>query len=365
MVSHNRAHPMISWASVARRNTSATATTATATTATTPAIKTSILTVPDTFAHDLFTSSFDRNRECMAEFEKEEQSQCRPTHIVLKRPDAPTVFPIFRTTDEEWRWMQMEDAKNRAYSKEVFEERMQQWRIKHTWLLPPMKTTVSPDEMRKGFYVATDEEKTEVRYITPHSTKSDLSDELVEMMWCLVHSRSDELVACKTVAEFKALFGRNIHLDPHLRHQHFYSRRKDNLPLKILWLFSQKSNVFPGKARAGTARWTQDPIRKPSDYAFRRPPLFDPSVYTKSMVFFSLRACRKDGTNDIIIGQHGGREETGLCIVERLKLDGDAAKIRWLLSAKQLREMERVVFWPECSPFREENYDSDYYSSDF
>ena len=302
----------------------------------------------------------------MAELEKEEQSQCRPTHIALKRPDAPMVFPIFRTTDEEWRWMQMEDAKNRAYSKEVFEERMQQWRIKHNWLLPPMKTTVSPDEMRKGFYVATDEEKTEVRYITPHSTKSDLSDELVEMMWCLVHSRSDELVACKTVAEFKALFERNIHLEPGLRHAHVYSRRsrKDIYPMKILWLFSQKSNVFPGKARAGTARWTQDPIRKPSDYAFRRPPLFDPSVYTKSMVFFSLRACRKDGTNRIIIGQHGGREETGLCIVERLKLDGDAAKIRWLLSAKQLREMERVVFWPEYSPFHEADDDSDHYYSD-
>lgn len=135
--------------------------------------------------------------------------------------------------------------------------------------------------------------------------------------------------------------------------------------MKMLWLFSQKANVFPGKARPGTARWTQDPVMKPSDYAFRRPPLFDPSVHTKSMVFFSLRACRDDATNEIRIGQHGGREETGLCIVERLKLDGDAAKIRWLLPAKQLREMERVVFWPECSPFHEaEAYDSDHYYSD-
>ena len=101
--------------------------------------------------------------------------------------------------------------RNNAYSKEVFEERMQKWRIKHNWQLPPMKTTVSPDEKRKGFYVAmvNDCEKTEVRYITPYSTKTDLTpsfdltDEFVEMMWCLVHSRSDELVACKTVAEFK------------------------------------------------------------------------------------------------------------------------------------------------------------------
>jgi len=370
----------MSWASIVKRNASnapittikATAsTTATTTaTATTPAIKPSTLTVPATFAQDIFTESFDRNRQTMAEFEKEEQSQCRPTYFGLKRPDAPSVYPIFRTTDEEWGWMRMEDAKNSAYSKEVFEERMQKWRIKHNWQLPPMKTTVSPDEMRKGFYIATNEETTEVRYITPYSTNpelsSDLSDELDEMMWCLVHSRSDELVACKTVAEFKALFERNIHLEPRLRHAHTYSRHrhKDTYPLKILWLFSQKANVFPGKARPGTARWTQDPIMKPSDYAFRRPPLFDPSVHTKSMVFFSLRACRDDATNEIRIGQHGGREETGLCIVERLKLDGDAAKIRWLLPAKQLREMERVVFWPECSPFHEAADDSDHYYSD-
>ena len=237
----------MSWASIVKRNTATANTTANTTAnATTTAIKPSMLTVPATFAQDLFTSSFDRNREYMADLEKEEQSQCRPSYIGLKRPDAPTVFPIFRTTDEEWGWMRMEDARNNAYSKEAFEERMQKWRIKHNWQLPPMKPTVTPDEMRKGFYIATNEEKTEVRYITPYSTRtdltylsssSDLSDELVEMMWCLVHSRSDELVACKTVAEFKALVERNIHLEPGLRHAHAYSRNrhKDTFILKILF----------------------------------------------------------------------------------------------------------------------------------
>jgi hypothetical protein len=291
----------------------------------------------------------------------------------LKRPDAPTVFPVFRTTEEEWAWMRAEDAKNNAYSDQVFEERMQKWRIKHNWQLPPMKTKVTLDEMRKGFYIATNE-KTEVRYITPYSTKSDLSGELsvqlVDMMWCMVHSRSDELVACNTVADFKALFERNIHLEPQLRHARLYTRRKDALPMKILWLFSQKANVFPGKARPGTARWTQDPMMKLSDYAFSQPHCFDAKIHTKSMVFFSSRECRHDATDDIVVGQHGGREETGLCIVERLKHDGDSAKIRWLLSAKRLREMERVIFWPERSPFRDSNnigedYYSDCYSDDY
>jgi hypothetical protein len=361
----------MSWASIAKRNIPP----PTATESTVPTPRKDVVKVPDTFAQELFTSSVERNRQSVAELEKEHQQQRRPSYIGLKRPDAPTAFPIFKTTEEEWAWMRAEDAKNNAYSAQVFEERMQKWRIKHNWQLPPMKTTVTPDEMRKGFYIAASGNgsdsrgNTEVRYITPYSTNStlsgDLSDELTEMMWCLVHSRSDELVACNTVADFKALFERTIHLEPDLHHLQIYTRRKDRMPMKLLWLFSQKANVFPGKARPGTAHWTRDPVMKPSDYAFRQPPWFDAKTYTKSMVFFSLLVCRDSTTNAIVIGKPGGREESGLCIVERLKHDGDAAKIRWLLSANQLREMERVIFWPECSPFREsiDNGD-DYYSDD-
>jgi hypothetical protein len=44
-----------------------------------------------------------------------------------------------------------------------------------------------------------------------------------------------------------------------------------------------------------------------------------------------------------------------------MKQDGENAKIRWLLSAKQLHEMERVEFNPECDPFPP----AELYSSDF
>ena len=93
--------------------------------------------------------------------------------------------------------------------------------------------------------------------------------------------------------------------------------------------------------------------------------MFDPKVYTKSMVFFNL--CR--GTTDdereskpvFLVGASGGRDETGICVVERLAQFGDGAKIRWLLSAQQLRKLERVVFVSDCCPFRElVDYDSDY-----
>ena len=192
-----------------------------------------------------------------------------------------------------------------------------------------------------------------VFYVTPFSTEHDLAFDasqtqksMVDMLWCLIHSRSDELVACKTVAEFKALFERNVRMEPDLRHAHVYSRRKDMFPLKMLWLLSQKANVFPGKARPGSARWTTDPVLTPCD----------PKVYSNSMVFFSSRKFR-DSNNAIVIGKYGGREETGICVVQQLKQNRDAAPIRWLLSAKELREMERVSFHPECSPFHD--YSSD------
>ena len=55
-----------------------------------------------------------------------------------------------------------------------------------------------------------------------------------------------------------------------------------------------------------------------------------------------------------------------ICVVQQLKQNGDAATIRWLLSAKQLREMERVVFQPECSPFRTTDcYSSEDYYDDY
>ena len=114
--------------------------------------------------------------------------------------------------------------------------------------------------------------------------------------------------------------------------------RRKITPAKMLWLFSQKANVFPGRGRPGTARW----VDVPTGYKTRE----SDSIYTKSMVFFTHEVCRGGE-----VGQKGGREETGICVVERMKQDGENAKIRWLLSAKQLHEMERVEFRPEYDPF--------------
>ena len=347
-------HANMSWASVVKRNTE------------------KPVEPPPAPLQDYLKQEQKSLAESLAAIEKENASQCRPTCVMLKRPDAPQTIPIFKTSEELYAWDYSELLKNQKYSDEVFEQRTQEWRIKNNWQLPPMKTTVSKDEQARGFYVEHDHNHNHnhnhtpiVFYVTPFSTEHDLAFDayqtqksMVDMLWCLIHSRSDELVACKTVAEFKALFERNVRMEPDLRHAHVYSRRRDMFPLKMLWLLSQKANVFPGKARPGTARWNIDPVRPPSEGWMMWPP-FDPKVYSNSMVFFSSRKFR-DSNNAIVIGKYGGREETGICVVQQLKQNGDAAPIRWLLSAKELREMERVVFQPDCSPFRESvDYSSD------
>ena len=347
-------HANMSWASVVKRNTE------------------KPVEPPPAPLQDYLKQEQKSLAESLAAIEKENASQCRPTWVRLKRLDAPQTIPIFKTSEELYAWDYSELLKNQKYSDEVFEQRTQEWRIKNNWQLPPMKTTVSKDEQARGFYVEHDHNHNHnhnhtpiVFYVTPFSTEHDLAFDayqtqksMVDMLWCLIHSRSDELVACKTVAEFKALFERNVRMEPDLRHAHVYSRRRDMFPLKMLWLLSQKANVFPGKARPGTARWNIDPVRPPSEGWMMWPP-FDPKVYSNSMVFFSSRKFR-DSNNAIVIGKYGGREETGICVVQQLKQNGDAAPIRWLLSAKELREMERVVFQPDCSPFRESvDYSSD------
>lgn len=325
------------------------------------------VTTPNTeydhkFQEEWFLRERARQASNLESLEKETQSQCRPSWVSLVRPDAPKTLPIFKTTEHMHLWERDEFNANHKYSDQIYEQRLEEWRVRNNWLLPPFKTTVSQEETTKGFYLS---DTGVAVYITPFSTRPDLSydssqiqESILDMMWGLIHSRSDELVACTTVGEFKALFERTVHLEPDLRHAHVYNRNKKlSFPLKILWLFSQKANVFPGLARPGTARWAKDPVC-PDSQGYMFWPKFDTKIYTKSMVFFNTKRSR-NSANKIVIGKHGGREETGICVVERLKEHGDAAKIRWLLSAKQLHEMERVGFEPEYSPFRT---DADYYS---
>ena len=50
--------------------------------------------------------------ESLAAIEKENASQCRPTCVMLKRPDAPQTIPIFKTRDDMCQWENDEFWKN-------------------------------------------------------------------------------------------------------------------------------------------------------------------------------------------------------------------------------------------------------------
>lgn len=295
--------------------------------------------------------AYDRGQR---ELDLEIQKGSRPDNIPLRRPGAATSLPMtFVTSEDYYTWICSEKGQNRVYSDDLFAERMREWRTKMNWHLPPEKKEVTDQERRQGFYTATvrdlgsGDPVTVVKYVTPYSSTRDVENkELVEMMWCLVHSRPDELVACKTVAEFTALFNRTSHLSfPSWK----VFDRKNLMSKTLLWMLSQKANIFPGRSRPGTAVWERNPSTLTSQEVARTK-----SSYTKSMVFFNgLQGCGDE------VGQPGGRPETGICVVEQMSRDGENAKIRWLLTPKQLREIDRVEFSPDCDPFPRSYLDLD------
>ena len=286
--------------------------------------------------------AYDRGQR---ELDLEIQKGSRPDNIPLRRPGAATSLPMtFVTSEDYYTWVCSEKGQNRVYSDDLFAERMREWRTKMNWHLPPEKKTVTDQERCQGFYTAIVRDSVSgkhisvVKYVTPYSSSRDVeNEELVEMLWCLVYSRPDELVACKTVAEFTALFNRTSHLSfPSWK----IFDRKNLMSKTLLWMLSQKANMFPGRSRPGTAVWERDPSTLNGQEVARTK-----SSYTKSMVFFNgLQGYRE-------VGQAGGRPETGICVVEQMSRHGENAKIRWLLTPKQLREIERVEFSPDCDPF--------------
>ena len=114
-------------------------------------------------------------------------------------------------------------------------------------------------------------------------------------------------------------------------------------------MLSQNANIFPGRSRPGTAVWECVPSTLNRQEVARAK-----SSYTKRMVFFNGIQCCGDK-----VGQPGGRLEIGICVVEQMSRDGEHSNFRWLLTPKQLREIERVDFSPDCAPFLSSCFSSD------
>ena len=354
---------MASWASIAKRNIPATTTTQSqqlqpqqshtlhkpSTTSAAAAASASrekqILapTTPIIFSEADRIAELNRNTYATSakEIAREDETNCRPEFWVISRPlERGSCSPFI--TDEARLQMEWDDYyENREYSNEVYKARMMAWREKNNWHFPPMKKEISEFEKGLGFYIKPREhEGMIVAYVTPYRTTRDLSyDHICELMWGMIHSRSEELVKCDTVGAFNALFEQVVKLEIPMWRKNCGGVDPIHSS-KILWLFSQRANVFPGRRRHGTPRWTNS--------AYSIPHERDPN-YTANMVFTHV--------------PKGGRDDAGICVVEKLKEHGDNAKIRWLLNAKQLREMERVDLYPEYNPFA---HDHDYdFDSDF
>jgi len=248
------------------------------------------------------------------------------------------------TDAARWDWDHNEYLEGVKYSSDIHRLRLNAWREKNKWHLPPNKQTITEFEKTLGFFEsraargdADNDNNPQICYTIPNCYYRDIygqaneNNELTDFMWCLLHSRSEELAGCATVRDFKALFNSVIKLEFPYYNADSKNRRGIHHvvnPEKILWLFSQKANVFPGCRRRGTPRWTKKPDEYPRD---------PDAVYTKNMVFS--------------IGE-GGRDDAGICAVAQMKTAGDDAKIRWMLTAKQMHEMQRVGLEPEANYFK-------------
>ena len=268
---------------------------------------------------------------------REDENNIKPECWPIQRPNPKTCSP-FITDEARWAWEHGEYVEDSKYSGTMHQTRLAAWREKNNWHLPPNKQELTEFERTLGFYRPHFHESAAanppIRYTIPNCYDRDINgranadDALTDLMWCLLHSRSEELARCATVRDFKALFNSVIKLE--FPDYNASSTSRHGLhhivgPEKILWLFSQKANVFPGYRRRGTPRWTKRPDTYPRD-----------ASYTKNMVFS--------------IGE-GGRDDAGICVVAQMKTAGDDAKIRWLLSAKQMHEMQRVMLVPEGDYF--------------
>lgn len=236
--------------------------------------------------------------------------------------------------------------------------------------------------------------KNDICFTVPYNTPGDDSSiDLANLyLWPLLHSRSDEVVACRTFGDWKQLFYATIHLAFPSYHEWIllnntksifisssetakFRMFEENInPSRALYLISIKSNFWPYGHESYIPKWTVLPYKQ----TFTSPILKERIVeieemkrkYPKNAIFTvykkttrpSLKKLDQMNTEterdssaesvpDTEITIEGGRNATGLCSVKKLKIHGDSAEITWFVNAKFLREMKRVHIFLEKSPW--------------
>jgi len=219
-------------------------------------------------------------------------------------------------------------------------------------------------------------EKGDVCFPAPYNTPGDVSSlDLANLyLWPLLHSRSSDVIACKTFGDWKRLFNDTIHLAFPSYHSikdykssYFESWEKtkckmfeDSInPERALYLISVKSNFWPYGSESIIPKWEGSPYDltfKNKDYKLRLAELCEmKQKYPKNAIFSVYESNtiidHNDRNRGMIIIKHGGRNARGLCSIKKIKELGDEAKIQWLVNADFLRKMKRVHIYLESNPF--------------
>ena len=239
----------------------------------------------------------------------------------------------------------------------------------------------------------------DVCFPVPYNTPGDDSSiDLANLyLWPLLHSRSDDVVACRTFGDWKRLFYATIHLAFPSYHEWMILHNTPNLfitsseraklrmfdeninPSRALYLLSIKSNFWPYGHESHIPKWTTSPYRQsfistnlkdrvaeleemkrkyPKNSVFSVSKKTTPSSSSTKNPEPSLPRVIRDVVQeeeeeevDAVVAVEGGRNATGLCSVKKRKIHGDAAEITWFVNAKFLRNMKRVHLFLERSPW--------------
>jgi len=272
-----------------------------------------------------------------------------PAHVSLIRPDAPTVAPIFKNSEDMQEWQKNEYNENHKYSNQIHSEKVQAWRQRVNWHIVPNMTSITPEEKALGFikvykpYYQVDEE---TRISTLHPTFVHPSDYGYLVPWnstirnihpdflaSLFHNRADELCKCKTVEEFEKVY---IEAAKLYWTYHWQSLLHQYTPEAALWSMSTKANMWPGKTfapRPDGCRGLSGSASALADYGIKKTPKYE---------------------------VHGvKRGETGICNVKDFKTLGKKAPIRWYVSPAFLKNLKKFQFIIEENPNARTDYDSD------
>lgn len=307
-----------------------------------------------------------------------------------------------------------EHAKMLTYSDELLIERIRAWGKKNKFQYPQIQTVQGIEKMDRGFRSAFSSDrgntyrerlmlsacnhwlicskmeqkrphlapqKGDICFPVPYNTPGgDSSIDLANLyLWPLLHSRADEVVACRTFGDWSRLFNATIHLAFPSYHEWIRSKNSKSIilpsceksiyrlleeninPSRALYLISVKSNFWPYGRESFIPKWSQSPHElefKSKDVREREVELEEMKrKYPKNAVYSVYTKTPGSGTGtgtgtggDLAVAE-GGRNATGLCAVKKLKERGDAAEIQWFVSADFLRKMKRVHLYLETSPW--------------